>query len=59
LPGKYPLPGIGPLDLLAESKANHYGKLMFRWIYWHMLLKDRELPFDSPMSLAGKILEDA
>ncbi len=58
LPGKFPLPGVGPLDLLAESKANHYGKLMFRWIYWHMLLKDRELPFDSPMSMAGKIEEN-
>ncbi len=59
LPGKYPLPGIGPLELLAESKANHYGKLMFRWLYWHMLLKDRPIPIDSHLSLAGKILEDA
>ena len=27
LPGKYPLPGIGPFTLLKETEANHWGKL--------------------------------
>ena len=26
LPGKYPLPGVGPLDLLKETRANHLGQ---------------------------------
>jgi sulfide:quinone oxidoreductase len=54
LPGKYPLPGIGPMDLLQESAMNHWGKLGFRWMYWHMLLKGEELPLQSQMSMAGK-----
>jgi len=44
LPGSFPFPGIGPFELLKESRTNHYGKLMFRWIYWHILLKGREMP---------------
>ncbi|MBK6729813.1 MAG: NAD(P)/FAD-dependent oxidoreductase [Bacteroidetes bacterium] len=54
LTGTFPLPGIGPLTLLKGSKFNHYGKLMFRWIYWHMLLKGKELPISRDMSEAGK-----
>ena len=54
LPGKYPLPGIGPFTLLAESRANHLGKLGFRWAYWHLLLKGRPLPVPTHMSMAGK-----
>jgi sulfide:quinone oxidoreductase len=52
--GSFPLPGVGPFSLLSESKMNHYGKLIFRWIYWHMLLKGKELPISNKMSLAGK-----
>ncbi|HPE98030.1 MAG TPA: FAD/NAD(P)-binding oxidoreductase [Chitinophagales bacterium] len=52
--GTFPLPGVGPFTLLSESKANHYGKLIFRWIYWHILLKGKELPVSNKMSLAGK-----
>jgi len=33
LPGKYPLPGIGPFSLLQETVTNHWGKMMFRWVY--------------------------
>ncbi len=44
LPGRFPIPRIGPLPLLAESRRNHLGKLMFQWIYWHMLLPGRALP---------------
>ncbi len=54
LPGKFPLPGFGPFSLLQESHVNHWGKMMFRWIYWNVLLKGGELPFESQMSMAGK-----
>lgn len=54
LPGEFPLPGIGPLSLLKESSMNHYGKLMFRWVYWNILLRGMELPIGSSMSMAGK-----
>jgi sulfide:quinone oxidoreductase len=54
LPGTFPLPGIGPFHLLMNTKLNHYGKVMFRWIYWHILLKGKELPIESEMSMAGK-----
>jgi sulfide:quinone oxidoreductase len=54
LPGKFPLPGVGPFSLLEETKMNHYGKLMFRWMYWNLLLKGAELPIGSKMMMAGK-----
>ena len=54
LPGRYPLPGVGPFTLLEESEANHWGKLMFRWMYWNILLKGQELPLPTQMSMAGK-----
>jgi len=54
LPGEFPLPGIGPFTLLKESSINHYGKLMFRWVYWNVLLRGMELPIGSAMSMAGK-----
>ena len=54
LPGTYPLPGIGPFGLLRNTKMNHYGKVLFRWMYWHILLKDKQLPIESEMSMAGK-----
>jgi len=56
LPGTYPLPGIGPFGLLQNTKMNHYGKILFRWIYWHILLKGKELPVEAQMSMAGKKL---
>lgn len=56
LPGHFPFPGIGPFALLKESRMNHYGKLMFRWIYWHILLKGKEMPIDSKMTMAGKTM---
>ncbi len=54
LPGKYPLPGIGPFSLLQESEMNHWGKVMLRWMYWHFLLKGREMPITAQMTMAGK-----
>ncbi|MCD6091594.1 MAG: NAD(P)/FAD-dependent oxidoreductase [Bacteroidales bacterium] len=54
LPGTFPLPGIGPFGLLKNTKINHYGKIMFRWIYWHVLLKGKEMPIEAEMTMAGK-----
>ncbi len=54
LPGTYPVPFIGPMRLLRESRINHWGKLAFRWLYWHMLLPGRRLPVPTHMSMAGK-----
>ncbi len=54
LPGKYPLPGVGPFSLLEETKMNHYGKIMFRWMYWNLLLRGADLPIESQMLMAGK-----
>jgi sulfide:quinone oxidoreductase len=59
LPGKYPLPGIGPFSLLKETEANHWGKLMFKWTYWNVLLPGRELPLPAQMSMAGKIASES
>ena len=57
LPGYFPFPGIGPFSLLKESRVNHYGKLIFRWIYWHILLKGKEMPIDTQMTMAGKRID--
>lgn len=54
LPGKFPLPGVGPFSLLKETKMNHWGKMMFRWVYWNLLLKGAELPIEAQMKMAGK-----
>jgi sulfide:quinone oxidoreductase len=54
LPGTFPLPGAGPLTLLQESPLNHWGKMMFRWMYWNMFLPGLDLPFTNQMSMAGK-----
>lgn len=53
LPGHFPGP-VG-LPLLAESRLNHLGKLMFQWFYWHVLLPGRDIPgVGSAMPQAGK-----
>jgi sulfide:quinone oxidoreductase len=54
LAGKFPWAGIGPLDLLRESRLNHLGKLAFRPLYWNALLPGRDLPISTRMSMAGK-----
>ncbi len=57
--GSFPLPGIGPLKLLKENRINHMGKMAFRWVYWNMLLKGRQIPFVSAtMSEKGKHYEE-
>ena len=56
--GTFPIPGVGPLKLLKESKFNHWGKLAFRWVYWNMLLKGKPIPFVSAtMNEKGKKFE--
>jgi sulfide:quinone oxidoreductase len=54
LPGKYPLPGIGPFSLLKETEVNHWGKMMFKWMYWHLLLPGKDIPVPAHMTMAGK-----
>lgn len=54
LPGKFPIPGIGPLSLLGNTRINHWGKLAFKWAYWNMLLRGRPFPISTKMTMAGK-----
>jgi sulfide:quinone oxidoreductase len=57
VPGKFPLPLVGPMSLLKETRLNHMGKLAFKHIYWNMLLPARPLPLvGSRMSTLGKQL---
>jgi sulfide:quinone oxidoreductase len=54
LPGHFPT-AHGPLPLLKQSRLNHLGKLMFQWVYWHVLLPGREIPgIPTTMQTAGK-----
>jgi len=55
LRGRYPLPGVGPFHLLEATRVNHWGKLAFRWTYWHLLLPGRPIPLPAHMSMAGKV----
>jgi sulfide:quinone oxidoreductase len=59
LPGKFPFPGMGPFSLLKESLSNHWGKMMFRWVYWNLMMKGLDLPLEPQMNLAGKIRQAA
>jgi sulfide:quinone oxidoreductase len=55
LPGRYPMPHVGPLPLLKESRLNHMAKLAFQSLYWHVLLPGRDIPgLGSQLQLAGK-----
>lgn len=54
LPGRFPVPGVGPFSLLQESRVNHLGKLAFRWLYWNGLLPGKPIPVPARMSMAGK-----
>jgi sulfide:quinone oxidoreductase len=44
LPGRFPEPHYGPLPLLKESRLNHMAKLLFQWVYWHVLLPGHDIP---------------
>ncbi len=53
--GTFPLPIIGPFALLKESRLNHFGKLIFRYIYWYLLLKGLPMPgISTQMTKIGK-----
>ncbi len=58
LPGRYPIPAVGPFSLLKETAVNHWGKLAFRWMYWNVLLPGRPVPLPAHMSMAGKHPEE-
>lgn len=53
VPGHFPT-AVG-LPLLKESRLNHLGKLMFQWLYWHVLLPGRDIPgISAEMPESGK-----
>jgi len=55
-PGMFPLPVVGPMSLLKETRLNHAGKLMFKYVY-QMLLRGLPIPLvGSRMSTRGKDL---
>lgn len=56
--GEFPLPVVGPMSLLKETRANHWAKVAFRFVYWEFLIKGRPLPFTADMYLMGKRIED-
>jgi len=41
---------------LGESYFNYWGKMMFKWVYFNMMLKGKELPLEPQMFMAGKML---
>jgi sulfide:quinone oxidoreductase len=58
LKGSFPVPGVGPLSLLRNTRANHLGKLAFEQIYWNVLLPGHKMPIPASMSMAGKVPAD-
>jgi sulfide:quinone oxidoreductase len=54
LPGTFPAAGVGPMQLLKNTRINHLGKLAFERIYWNVLLPGRKMPVPAKMSMAGK-----
>ncbi len=57
--GKFPFKNVGPMNLLAESKLNHWGKKAFRKIYWKRILRAKKIPFiTANMSMKGKKIEE-
>lgn len=59
VPGHFPVPGIGPFSLLSETWLNHIGKLAFKYVYWHALLRGYPIPLvGDKMSYRGKKLPE-
>jgi len=56
LPGQYPFPVIGPFQLLKLTRINHWGKLIFKWLYWNFIIRARPIPIPSRFSMKGKKL---
>ncbi len=59
LPGKFPFPGMGPFSLLQDTFGNYWGKMMFKWVYWNLMMKGLDLPLEAQMNLAGKLRQTA
>ena len=58
VPGKFPIPSLGPMSLLRQSYLNHLGKLAFKYIYWDVLLPALPIPLvGSRMSTRGKKMD--
>jgi len=58
VPGKFPMPVIGPMSLLKETRLNHLGKLAFKHVYWNVLLPALPIPMvGSQMSTTGKQMD--
>ena len=53
--GTYPVPGVGPFSLLKETYINHWGKMVFKYMYWAMMM-GVHIPLPSKMTTAGKKL---
>lgn len=54
LTGTFPLPVIGPMTLLGESRVNHLGKLAYELVYWNVLLPGHRIPLPADMMTMGK-----
>jgi sulfide:quinone oxidoreductase len=59
LSGKFPFPGMGPFSLLQDTFGNYWGKMMFKWVYWNLMMKGLDLPLEAQMNLAGKLRQTA
>ena len=55
LPGKFPFPGMGPFSLLQDTFGNYWGKMMFKWVYWNLMMKGLDLPLEAQMNIEGKL----
>ena len=56
LPGAFPF-AFGPMRLLEESRINHWAKIAFQWVYWHVLLAGKDVPgIPAAMRIVGKEL---
>jgi sulfide:quinone oxidoreductase len=59
LRGKFPFPGMGPFSLLEDTFGNYWGKMMFKWVYWNLMMKGLDLPLEAQMNIAGKLRQTA
>jgi len=59
LSGKFPFPGMGPFSLLEDTFGNYWGKMMFKWVYWNLMMKGLDLPLEAQMNIAGKLRQTA
>ncbi len=59
LAGKFPFPGMGPFSLLEDTFGNYWGKMMFKWVYWNLMMKGLDLPLEAQMNIAGKLRQTA